>query len=182
MASSYVRDGCESWTLRKNEEKRLEAFETKGLRRILRVSWTAKKTNEWVVNRAGITRELLDFVKARKPAYYGHMMRKQGNYPGKETMQGTMPGRCRRGRPRTAWINNISTWSKLSAEDQSECQTTEINGVKVRHAWCVANPRTKKGWWAEPYNWTKLVVLMYMIPSLTDGQTDRQTVQVCYCQ
>jgi len=49
------------------------------LRRILRVSWTAKKTNEWVLNTAGPKRELLDFVKARKLAYYGHIMRKQGN-------------------------------------------------------------------------------------------------------
>jgi len=49
----------------------------KGLRKILRVSWTAKKTNEWVVNKAGVKRELLDTVKARKLAYYGHTMRKQ---------------------------------------------------------------------------------------------------------
>ena len=42
-----VMYGCESWTFRKNEETRLEAFEMKGLRKILRVSWTAKKTNEW---------------------------------------------------------------------------------------------------------------------------------------
>jgi len=41
--------GCESWTLRKNEETRLDAFEMKGLRSMLRVSWTAKKTNEWVL-------------------------------------------------------------------------------------------------------------------------------------
>ena len=57
--------GCESWTLGKNEETRLDAFEMKGLRRILRVSWTAKKTNEWVLNKAGVKRELLDSVKAR---------------------------------------------------------------------------------------------------------------------
>ena len=47
-----VTYGCESWTLRKNEETHLEAFEMKGLRKILRVSWTAKKTNEWVLNKA----------------------------------------------------------------------------------------------------------------------------------
>jgi len=70
--------GCESWTLRKNEETRLDAFEMKGLRRILRVSWTANKTNEWVLNKAGVKRELLDTVKERKLAYYGHTMRKQG--------------------------------------------------------------------------------------------------------
>jgi len=62
--------GCKNWTLRTNEELRLEASEMKGLRNILRVSWTAKKTNEWVPNKAGVKRELL-MVKARKLAYYG---------------------------------------------------------------------------------------------------------------
>jgi len=53
--------GCESWTVRKNQETRLDAdaFETKGLRTILRVSWTAKNTNEWwVLNKARVKREL----------------------------------------------------------------------------------------------------------------------------
>ena len=54
--------GCESWTLRKNEETRLDAFEMKGLRKILRVSWIAKTTNECVLNKAGVKRELLDTV------------------------------------------------------------------------------------------------------------------------
>jgi len=51
----------------------------KGLRKILRVSWTAKKTNEWVLNKAGVKRELLDTIKAMKLAYCGHTMRKQGS-------------------------------------------------------------------------------------------------------
>jgi len=51
----------------------------KGLRKILLVSWAAKKTNEWVFNKAGVKRELLDNVKIRKLAYYGYTMRKQGN-------------------------------------------------------------------------------------------------------
>jgi len=63
----------------------------KGLRRMLRVSWTAKKTNEWVLNKAEVKRELLDTVKARKLAYCGHTMRKQGSCLEKEIMQGTMP-------------------------------------------------------------------------------------------
>ena len=73
---SVAMHGCENWTLRKNEETRLEAFEMKGLRKILRVSWTAKKINELVLNKTGVKRELLDTVKARKLAYYGHTMRK----------------------------------------------------------------------------------------------------------
>jgi len=68
----------------------------KGLRKILRVSWIAKKRNEWVLNKAGVKRELLDTVKARKLAYYGHTMRKQGNCLEKEIMQGTMAGVRRR--------------------------------------------------------------------------------------
>jgi len=67
--------GCESWTLKKNEETRLDAFETKELKKILWVSWTAK--SKWVLNKSGVKKELLDIVKARKLAYYGHTMRKQ---------------------------------------------------------------------------------------------------------
>jgi len=62
-AATYV---CESWTLRKNEKTCLDASEMKGLRKILQVSWTTKKTNEWVLNKAGVKRELLGIVKAKK--------------------------------------------------------------------------------------------------------------------
>ena len=56
----------------------------KGPRKILRVSWTAKKTNKWILNKAGIKGELLDTVKvkARRLAYYGHTTRKQRGLPG----------------------------------------------------------------------------------------------------
>jgi len=80
----------------------------------LRVSRTAKKTNEWVLNEVGVKKELLDTVKARKLAYYGHTMRKLRE---KEVMQGTMPGARRRGRPRTVWMDNINTWTGLSVEE-----------------------------------------------------------------
>jgi len=108
--------GCESWTLRKNEETHVDALEMKGLRKILWVSWSAKKTNEWVLNKAGVKRKLLDTVKARKLTYCGHTMRKQGSCLEKEIMQGTMPGARRRGRPRTAWVDNIKTSTGLSVE------------------------------------------------------------------
>jgi len=121
--------GCESWTLKKNEETRLGAFEMEGLRKILRVSWTAKKRNEWVLNKAGVNRKLLDTVKARKLAYYGHTMRKQGSCPKKEIMQGTMLGACRRGRPRTAWMDNINTWTGLPVEDL-------IGMTEDKDKWC----------------------------------------------
>ena len=60
---------------------------------------------------------LLDTVKARKLAYYGHTIRKQGSCLEKEIMQGTMPGARRRGRPRTACMDNIKTWTGLPVEE-----------------------------------------------------------------
>jgi len=89
----------ESSTLRKNEETRRDAFGMIGLRKILWVSWTAKEKKEWVLNKAGVKRELLDTGKARTPAYYGRTMRKQGSCLEKEIMQGTIPGARRRERP-----------------------------------------------------------------------------------
>ena len=74
-------------------------------------------SNEWGLNEAGVKRELLDTVKARKLAYYGHTMRKQGNCLEKAVVQGTMPGVRRRGRPRSAWIDNIKSWTGLSVEE-----------------------------------------------------------------
>jgi len=72
---------------------------------------------DWVLNKAGVKRELVDTVKARKLAYYGHTMRKQGSCLEKEIMQETMPGARRRGRPRAAWMDNIKTWTALSVEE-----------------------------------------------------------------
>jgi len=131
--------GCESWTLRKNEETRLYAFEVKGLRKILWVSWTAKKTNEWVLNKSGVQGELLDTAKARKLANCGHTMRKQGSCLEKEIMQGTMPGARRRGRPRTAWMDNIQTWTGLSVEESVRMTEDRDNWRTYVHG--VANPR-----------------------------------------
>ena len=65
---------CESGTLGKNEESRLDAFEMKELRKILRVSWTAKKINEWVLNKAGEDRELLDTVKTMQYMVWSRSM------------------------------------------------------------------------------------------------------------
>ena len=83
----------------------------------MRVSWTANKTNEWLLNKAEVKRELLDAVKARNLAYCGHTTRKQGSCLEKEIMQQTMPGAPRRGRTRTAWMDNINTWTGLSVEE-----------------------------------------------------------------
>jgi len=91
-----------------------------------------------VLNKAGVTRELLDTVKARKLAYYGHTTRKQESCLEKEIMQGTILGACRRGRPRTAWMDNINTWTGLPVE--ASIRMTEDRDKWRKYIHGVANP------------------------------------------
>ena len=98
---------------------------------------------EWVLNKAGVKRELLDMVKARKLAYYGRTMRKQGSCLEKEIMQGTMPGAWRQGRPRTAWMDNIKTWTGLPMEESIKMTEDRDKWRKYVHS--VANPRREDG-------------------------------------
>ena len=106
------------------------------------VSWTAMKTNE-VLNKAGVKRELLDILKARKLAYYGHTMRKKGSCLEKEIMQGTTLGARRRGRPRTAWVDNIKTWTGLPVEESIRMTEDRDKWRKYVHG--AVNPRIEDG-------------------------------------
>ena len=102
------------------------------------------KTNEWVLNKAGVKRELLDTVKARKVTYYhGHTIRKQRSCLEEDIMQGTMPGARRRGRSRTAWMDNIKTWTGLSVEES--IRMTEDRDKWRTYVHGVANPRIEDG-------------------------------------
>jgi len=60
------------------------------MRKILRVAWTQKKTNEWVLEAAGVERDLLNSIKRRKLSYFGHVMRREGDCLEKEIMQDTV--------------------------------------------------------------------------------------------
>jgi len=86
--------------------------------------------------------ELLDTVKARKLAYYGHTMRKQESCLEKEIMQGTVPG-ARRRRPHTAWMDSIKTWTGLSVEESIRMTEDRDKWKKYVHG--VANPRIEDG-------------------------------------
>jgi len=92
--------GSESWTLRKNGEARLDAFEMKGQRKILRVSWIAKKTNEWVLNKAGVKRELLDTVKSKEASILWSHHEEKRELPG-EKYNARNNARCTQARKAT---------------------------------------------------------------------------------
>jgi len=86
---------------------------------------------------------VLATVEARKLAYYGRTMRKQGSCPEKEIMQGTMSGARRRGRPRTAWMDNVKTWTGLSVEES--IRMTEGRDIWRKYVHGVANPQIEDG-------------------------------------
>ena len=96
-----------------------DAFEMKGLRKILRVSWTAKKTNEWVLNKAAWSKERTVRQRQSKEAsiLWSHREETRELTGERDNARGTMPGARRRGRPRTAWMDNIKSWTGLPAEE-----------------------------------------------------------------
>jgi len=77
----------------------------------------SKENKEWVLTKAGVKMEVSDTVKARNLAHCGHTVRKQGSCMEEEIMQETMSGARRRGRPRTAWMDNIKTSTGLPVEE-----------------------------------------------------------------
>jgi len=113
--------GAETWTLRKEEMRRLNALEMWLWRRMEKISWTDKKTNEFVLEQVGETRKLVNVVMERKKKWIGHVLRSDGLL--KEVMEGKMVGKRPRGRPRTGMLEELKEGSygdmKRRAEDRS---------------------------------------------------------------
>ena len=97
--------GAETWTLRRNEKRRLEAFEMWIWRRLERVKWTDRIRNEAVLERVGETRTMLKLIRKRKRNWLGHWLRR--NCLLKDALEGMVNGRKVRGRRRYQMIDNI---------------------------------------------------------------------------
>ena len=115
----------------------------KGLRQILRVSWTEKKTNEWVLEKAGVTQAFLTTIRKRKLTYFGHVTRKPSPCLEKEIIQGTLPGQRKRDRPRTSGFD-ITAWTGLTLE--SVVCTAADRDKWRRQVHDAANPRIEDGY------------------------------------
>ena len=100
--------GCESWALTKSDQSRIDSFELWAYRRVLRVPWTAMKTNRWVLDTIGSGPILRKQMAVRKMRYFGHVVRRNGFE--KEIIQGSVEGRRRRGRPATPWSEDFRSW------------------------------------------------------------------------
>jgi len=123
----------------------IDAFEMKGLRKILRVSWTAKKTNEWVINKAGVKRELLDTVKARKLAYYGHTCyhEETRELPG-ESANARNNARCTQARKATHSLDGQHQDVDRTLRGRVNRMTEDMDKWR-KYVHGVANPRIEDG-------------------------------------
>lgn len=95
--------GSETWTIGKNEEKTINAFETWCWRRMLKIKWTDRVTNEEVLQRAEEERTLLKTLKSRRHSWIGHIIRH--NEFVTNIVEGVIPGKKARGRPRLQYLN-----------------------------------------------------------------------------
>ncbi|GFN98650.1 endonuclease-reverse transcriptase [Plakobranchus ocellatus] len=119
--------GCEAWTLSKQTQKKLEATEMWFLRRMLRISWTAKKTNDTVLEEAHTTRLLISKIRKRQATFFGHVMRREKLENLVTT--GMLEGKRSRGKQREKLIEGLTDWLKAGKSLEA------IEATKDRKKW-----------------------------------------------
>ena len=171
MVFPVVMYGCESWTVKKAERQRIDAFELWCWRRLLRVPCTARRSNHSILKEISPGCSLEGLMLRLKLQYFGHLMRRVDSLE-KTLILGGIGGRRKRGRQRMRWLDGITDSMDMSLSELQEM-------MMDREAWraaihWVSKSRTRLSDWTEDTN----ILYFYILLVFPDGSDGKESARI----
>ena len=160
MVFPVVMYGCNSWTIKKAEHRRIDASDLWCWRRLLRVPWTARRSIQSILKEISPGCSLEVLMLKLKLQYFGHLIQRADSF-GKTMMLGKIEGRRRREWQRMRWLDGITDMMDMGLGGLQEL-------VMDREAWHATVHGVEKRWAREWLNWTEDILLSEIRPSQKD--------------